>query len=59
MSQVVKYIPQNLYSGYSLLTISEIIEEQTPPPIIQTTPNIPSNAPFKVSQRKMLRTSKR
>ena len=69
MSQVVKYTPKSLYSGYSLLTISEILDEEQ-----QQTPNINmenkqsdkkesmlplENTTFKISQRKMLRTSKR
>lgn len=65
--QIVKYIPKNLYSTYSLLTISDIIseEEQNNPTkdqrIIDSQENkLPiSNAPFKMSQRKVLRTSKR
>jgi hypothetical protein len=62
--QIVKYTPKNLYSNYSLLTISDIISEE--PHINQeiTIENNPSTfsitqAPFKVSQRKVLRTSKR
>ncbi len=58
MSHVVKVTPKNLYSNYSILTISEIIpdqpiQESSPPPLQL------SSAPFKVSQRKVLRTSKR
>jgi len=67
MAQVVKYTPKSLYSGYSLLTISDILEEektvQTPPtPTIPTTKPVEESkieAPFKVSQRKILRGSKR
>lgn len=59
MSQVVKVTPKNLYSNYSILTISEIIQDQPvqeiQPPQLQLT----SSIPFKVSQRKMLRSSKR
>jgi hypothetical protein len=61
MSQVVKVTPKNLYSNYSILTISEIIQDdqqqeiQEPqPPPLQL-----SSIPFKGSNRKMLRTSKR
>lgn len=65
MSQVVKFTPKSLYSGYSLLTISDILDEepQEQKPVVQ--PPQPKeiatieNAPFKISQRKMLRTSKR
>jgi hypothetical protein len=59
MSQVIKVTPKNLYSHYSILTISEIIQDQ---PIIQESLPPPlqlSSAPFKISQRKMLRASKR
>lgn len=57
MSQIVKYTPKNLYSNYSILTISDITEEYPP---VQSSPPLPlSNIPFKVSQRKVLRTSKR
>ncbi len=67
MAQVVKYTPKSLYSGYSLLTISEILDEVQES---STTTNTPpqqkvqefvqiENKPFKISQRKMLRTSKR
>lgn len=65
MSQVVKFTPKSLYSGYSLLTISDILDEepQEQKPIVQTPhqKELPAieNAPFKISQRKMLRTSKR
>jgi hypothetical protein len=59
--QIVKYTPKNLYSNYSLLTISDIISEE---PIqnetISSSPTLPIiQAPFKMSQRKILRTSKR
>jgi hypothetical protein len=68
MSQVVKYTPKTLYSGYSLLTISEILDEEQN---TQSNINVENktqlssetlpieNKPFKISQRKMLRTSKR
>jgi hypothetical protein len=58
MSQVVKVTPKNLYSNYSILTISEIIQDQPiqeSPPVLQ----LISSIPFKVSQRKVLRSSKR
>jgi hypothetical protein len=58
MSHLVKVTPKNLYSNYSILTISEIIQEQSIPP--QEEHPLPlAPIPFKVSQRKMLRTSKR
>lgn len=58
MSHVVKVTPKNLYSNYSILTISEIIPDQpiqepSPPPLQL------SSVPFKISQRKVLRSSKR
>jgi len=57
MSHVVKYTPKNLYSNYSILTISDIVEEQSEK---QSDPSIPlASIPFKVSQRKVLRGSKR
>jgi hypothetical protein len=62
MSQVVKVTPKNLYSNYSILTISEIIQDDEVPQTVQE-PNVPplqlSSIPFKGSNRKMLRTSKR
>jgi len=59
MSNLVKVTPKNLYSNYSILTVSEIIqdktpEQQTPPPTLPL-----ATVPFKGSQRKMLRSSKR
>ena len=60
--QIVKYIPKNLYSTYSLLTISDIIseEENDNKNNPQENNNLPLiQAPFKISQRKVLRTSKR
>jgi hypothetical protein len=61
MSQVVKVTPKNLYSNYSILTISEIIqdEQQANPEPQQPPPLQLSSIPFKGSNRKMLRTSKR
>jgi hypothetical protein len=62
MSQVVKVTPKNLYSNYSILTISEIIqdEQQNLQETQQSSPPLQlSSIPFKGSNRKMLRTSKR
>jgi hypothetical protein len=56
MSHVVKYIPKDLYSNYSILTISDILEE----PVPTQSPSLPlATIPFKGSQRKMIRSSKR
>jgi hypothetical protein len=57
MSHIVKYTPKNLYSNYSILTISDIIEEQSEKQ--NSTPLQLAPIPFKVSQRKVLRASKR
>jgi hypothetical protein len=61
MSQVVKVTPKNLYSNYSILTISEIIQDEIKEPqeLQQSPPLQLSSIPFKGSNRKMLRTSKR
>jgi hypothetical protein len=57
MSHVVKYIPKDLYSNYSILTISDILEEE---PVPTQSPSLPlATIPFKGSQRKMIRSSKR
>jgi hypothetical protein len=65
--QIIKYTPKNLYSNYSLLTISDIVSEdenntkQSQQNMITMEPpklNI-TTAPFKISQRKVLRSSKR
>jgi hypothetical protein len=60
--QIIKYTPKNLYSNYSLLTISDIIseEENKQVVIVPKDTQLPiSTAPFKISQRKVLRSSKR
>lgn len=67
--QIVKYIPKNLYSNYSLLTISDIISDETVSKVntnTQEQQQLPpsdsfplSQVPFKLSQRKVLRSSKR
>jgi hypothetical protein len=60
--QIVKYIPKTLYSNYSLLTISDIvseINETKEEPKTQSNLLELNNSQFKVSQRKVLRSSKR
>ena len=62
MSQVVKFSPKPLTSDYTLLSISDISEhyqddepvEKIRQPVLQL-----RNIPFKVSNRKIMRGSKR
>ena len=60
MSQIVKYVPKSLYSNYSILTISEILENEPAPEIKEQQNSLQlSTIPFKISQRKLVRASKR
>jgi hypothetical protein len=61
MSQVVKFSPKTLTSNYTLLSISDIVEQNQDVPLEKPSEPVLQlrNIPFRISNRKMMRGSKR
>jgi hypothetical protein len=61
MSQVVKFSPKTLTSNYTLLSISDIVEQNQDVPLEKPSEPVLQlrNIPFRISNRKMMRGCKR